>query len=404
MSEYIDNTKQKLARLTEYAQFILEGERGLELYHQYQNVLEKVTPDEVISVVDQLVKSGEDISDIKRAVNKILNVFYKSIKQFGKAEDYPGGFIDVLMQENFEMEKRLTDLKSEVKQVFSHKDKKGELLIRKEILKNKLIELQEYEKHHLKKENILFPYFEKFHPDHLCVNVMWSMHDDARVSLKKLIQNLEREQPSINEFNQEIGKLYFAILPVIFREEYILYPVCQKIITPEIWDDMLEQSRDIGFAFISEPEIIKQSTTQKNKHKAEKELLIDLDTGKLEVEQIINLFNHLPVDITYVDENDEVRYFSNPEKRHFTRSKAIIGRKVQNCHPPESIDVVNKIVASFKSGEKDSESFWIQMKGQFILIQYFAIRDENGNYKGTAEVSQDITEIRKLDGEKRLLN
>jgi DUF438 domain-containing protein len=125
---------------------------------------------------------------------------------------------------------------------------------------------------------------------------------------------LEREQPSINEFNQEIGKLYFAVLPVIFREEYILYPVCQKVISEEIWDEMLEQSREIGFAFVPGPE-----TFDKDKKKAEiKEpisgSLIDLDTGKLNIEQIINLFNHLPVDITYVDENDEVRYFSNPTR------------------------------------------------------------------------------------------
>ena len=132
--------------------------------------------------------------------------------------------------------------------------------------------------------------------------------------------------------------------------------------------------------------------------------LVDLKTGNLSVEQIINLFNHLPVDITYVDENDEVKYFSNPKKRHFTRSKAIIGRKVQNCHPPESIEIVNEIVKSFKAGEKDSESFWIQMNGRFILIQYFAVRDEHENYKGVAEVSHDVTDLINLVGEKRLLD
>jgi len=112
----------------------------------------------------------------------------------------------------------------------------------------------------------------------------------------------------------------------------------------------------------------------------------------------------LPVDITMIDENDRVCFFSNPKERFFPRSKAIIGRTVQNCHPPESVHVVDDLVKAFKSGEKDSESFWIQMKGRFVLIQYFALRDEDNAYKGCIEVSQDVTDIRKLNGEKRLMD
>jgi len=402
MSEYINNKDGNLNELIDYAKGILAGERGSDLYEQYKDAIKKVSPDNVIVIVDELVKTGEDISEVKRAVNKMLNIFYEPVKSFGRAKVEKGSFLYHLMAENAEMEKRMKALKTDIKAVFSEKDKISELQKQKETLKSKFTELLEYNKHNLKKENILFPYFEKSHPDHLCVNVMWSMHDDARESLQKLISNLENDPPSINEFNQEIGKLYFAVLPVIFREEYILYPVCQKMIEGDIWDEMLKQSKEIGFAFIEGPEQEKVNKVKSIKSELDNSH-IDLDTGNLSIEQIINLFNHLPVDITYVDENDEVRYFSNPKKRHFTRSKAIIGRKVQNCHPPESIDVVNKIVASFKSGEKDSESFWIQMNGRFILIQYFAVRDKNGDYKGVAEVSQDVTDIRNLEGEKRLL-
>lgn len=402
MSEYIQDKNSKLDSLVTYATRMLEGERGVDLYDEYKDILTQVNPNDVIVVVDELIKTGEDISDIKRTVNKILNIFYEPIKSFGKAEVEEDHFLFYLMAENREIKKLMKELKIDLKTVFSHQDRKQELRKNKDILKSKLLRLQEYDKHNLKIENILFPYFEKAHPEHLCVNVMWSMHDDARVSLKKLITNLEKEEPSINEFNQEIGKLYFSILPVIFREEYILFPICQKLIEPNVWDEMTNQSREIGYAFISGPE--DASRTKKVEKGKVEEDMVDLDTGILNIDQIIRLFNNLPVDITYVDENDEVRYFSNTKNRHFPRSKAIIGRKVQNCHPPESIDVVNKIVASFKSGEKDSESFWIQMNGRFILIQYFAVRDENGNYKGVAEVSQDVTEIRNLKGEKRLLN
>jgi len=128
------------------------------------------------------------------------------------------------------------------------------------------------------------------------------------------------------------------------------------------------------------------------------------DTGALTVEQLVTMMNHLPVDVTFVDENDEVRYFSNPKERFFTRSPVIIGRKVQNCHPPDSVDTVLKIVEGFKSGKKDTASFWIRMMGKVIMINYYALRDASGNYKGTIEVSQDITEIQKLESEQRLLD
>ncbi|MDO8897206.1 MAG: PAS domain-containing protein, partial [Bacteroidales bacterium] len=131
---------------------------------------------------------------------------------------------------------------------------------------------------------------------------------------------------------------------------------------------------------------------------------VNLDTGALSADQIILLFNHLPVDITFVDEKNKVRYFSTPPKRIFPRSKAIIGRDVHNCHPPESVHVVEQIVESFRSGKKNVASFWINMKGEKILIQYFALRDKDGNYKGVIEVSQEISHIQSLQGEQRLLD
>jgi DUF438 domain-containing protein len=122
------------------------------------------------------------------------------------------------------------------------------------------------------------------------------------------------------------------------------------------------------------------------------------------VEQIKLLFNHLPVDITFVDENDQVVYFSSPKKRIFPRSKAIIGRQVHNCHPPESVHVVEQIVDAFRNGKQEVASFWIDLKDEKLLIQYFALHDENGNYKGVVEVSQEIKAIQQLQGEKRLLD
>jgi hypothetical protein len=131
---------------------------------------------------------------------------------------------------------------------------------------------------------------------------------------------------------------------------------------------------------------------------------MDLDTGALTPEQVNLLLKNLPVDVTYVDETDTVRYFSAGDERNFPRSPGVIGRKVQNCHPPDSVHVVNRILEAFRKGERQAAEFWIQSRGRFIHIRYLAVRDDAGRYRGCLEVSQDVAAIRGLQGEKRLLD
>ena len=132
--------------------------------------------------------------------------------------------------------------------------------------------------------------------------------------------------------------------------------------------------------------------------------MIPLQVGALTAEQIDLMLQSLPVHVTFVDENDEVRYFSQGRERVFQRSPAIIGRKVQNCHPPQSVHKVQQIVEDFRAGRRDVAEFWIQMQGMFVHIRYFALRDESGAYQGTLEVSQDLAPLRALEGERRLLD
>jgi hypothetical protein len=131
---------------------------------------------------------------------------------------------------------------------------------------------------------------------------------------------------------------------------------------------------------------------------------LSLDVGALTPQEINWMLTHLPVDLTYVDQDDVVRFFSQTKERIFPRSPAIIGRKVQKCHPPASVHRVQRILDDFRAGRRDVAEFWIQMQGQFIHIRYFAIRDAEGEYQGTLEVSQDVTHIRALEGERRLLD
>ncbi len=130
---------------------------------------------------------------------------------------------------------------------------------------------------------------------------------------------------------------------------------------------------------------------------------VQMPTGSFQLEELIRTFSALPFDLTFVDKDDTVRYFSPGKNRVFERSRTILGRKVQYCHPPKSVHIVNQILADFKSGDQDQARFWIQMGPRLVYIVYYALRGEDGSYQGTLEVTQDATGIRELDGERRLL-
>ncbi len=402
MSEFINNIAQRREELIAFSIGIINGGKRKDYVKRYQNAIDNLSPEDVIFVVHELVKKF-NVPTIKENIGKILNIFYEPLKNFPKENPKRNSFLFYLEKENKEAEKILQNIKILLKKVNKNKETFSNE-------KDKFIEyfnkFKEFEKHYSKKENILFPYFEKKYEHYTCLKVMWAFHDDIRNSINNNIKILENKKPNFKEFNIELGKFFFAVVPIIFREEFILHPFALKFFSEKDFNEMLIQSFEIGFAYIDapiKPKILVEEEPIKDYSKIGK-LFADLETGILSHEQIKLLINHLPVDITFVDENDTVRFFSNPKHRFFTRSKAIIGRTVQNCHPHESVHIVDEIVASFKSGEKDNARFWIQMKGRFILIDYYAVRNDKNEFKGTIEVSQDITEIRKLKGEQRLLD
>lgn len=151
----------------------------------------------------------------------------------------------------------------------------------------------------------------------------------------------------------------------------------------------------------SETEEVKK---QKSEEAIEAEGMLQFETGSLSKEEVEAVLDSLPVDISFVDKEDQVKYFNKAEGRIFVRTKAVIGRKVQQCHPQKSVHVVSSILEAFKTGKKDVAEFWINLNNRLIHIRYFAVRDKNGNYLGTLEVTQDITNIKKIEGEKRLLD
>jgi hypothetical protein len=191
---------------------------------------------------------------------------------------------------------------------------------------------------------------------------------------------------------------------MIFKEENIMLPMLMENLTQDEWKTVYEESEELGYIVKNVPNWNPDEKVEKKKEEKKPiEGLINLSTGMLKLEEFEGMMNTLPFDITFVDKNDFVKYFSEGE-RTFPRTKAIIGRKVSNCHPPASVHIVEKIVEDFKSGRKDKEDFWIKMEDKYILIRYFAVRNEGGEYIGVVELTQNIRPIQEITGEKRLMS
>lgn len=395
MSEFTQHKNARVEKLVLLFKGILKGENPGQLVVENQKLIESVVPSDVILLVDKLVLMKIPMDDLKKGINKLLNLLYKTLSDYPYYSPEKENFIGCLLENNRLLDERLQEIRPLIREINKH----SENVELRKLLKEKFLEIEKFTRYYLIKENILFPVIEKYVPEFRCLSVMWSFHDDIKRNLRLIIEHLGNREFDLKIFNRLSGDLFFNMYAIKFREERILYPLVQEVIPEKELNLLIKESLEIGFPFY-QPEFISEN----NEFKSSKENLIDLETGQLTVEQIKLLFNHLSVDITFVDENDKVVYFSSPKKRIFPRSKSIIGRDVHNCHPPESVHVVEQIVETFRSGKKDTATFWINMKGKKLLIQYFAVRDENGNYKGVVEVSQEISEIQQLEGEKRLLD
>ncbi len=395
MSEFTDKQSQRISRLIELSDLILKTGNARGFILENKDFIASVLPSDFIFLFDELMRQGHKMEDMKSLSNKILNIFHNTLSDFKHLKPAPGSFLNIMEQNNREMEKVLKSIRPVYKSFIKNP---ASTSIRKKLLQH-FERLQKYTDYYVIKENVLFPVIEKSLPEHRCLHIMWSFHDDIRRSIKSILEQLDDQINDQKVFNRCVGDVFFNMLAIKFREEKILFPYIMSTVDKDELEMMNQEALEPGFPYI-QPEHKQMSVLKTGLDKT----LLDLGTGALEPEQIKLIFNHLPVDITYVDEHDTVQFFSEPKERIFPRTKAIVGRNVHNCHPPESIHVVEKIIQSFRKGEKDNASFWINIKGKYILIQYFAVRNKNNEYKGVIEVSQDVSEIKMIKGEKRLLD
>lgn len=277
-----------------------------------------------------------------------------------------------------------------------------------EFFKELFDKLGKVELHFVRKENQLFPYLEKHGWTSPSQN-MWAFHDQIRDEIKearKAIQSTEIEVVIMS--TQQVFRSLEHIMQV---EEGRLLPRAMELISEDEFKEFYEGDKEIGWMFDTPPTpypevkyIHPGEDTQRRKLPFDIDDKTHYDEGYLTPAQVNSIFRILPVDITYVNENDQVVFYNRGDDRVFPRSAGIIGREVKFCHPPKSVDQVLRILEEFKAGRQDLAEFWIQFKGKFIHIQYFAVRDEDRTYRGVIEMSQDVTHIRGLEGQQRLLD
>lgn len=359
------------------------------LTERFQELIKDVAPTEIAQMEQQLMAEGMSEEEIKKLCDVHVEVFRGALDKKVMPGMPAGHPVHTYMLENRQAEVILARIE--------HVE---DLRADRKTLTELMDTLSEIDRHFLRKENQLFPVLEAkgiSGPS----KVMWALHDDIRAMLRDVRAKVKAD--AIKPL--ELKTLLTMLKDMIYKEEHILFPMTLDTLSDDDWLKVMAGEGEIGYSWV-EPEKGWQPTSAATQVEmmAGRIGSMNLDTGQLTQEQVNLLLTHLPVDISYVSANDEVLYYSNTEERIFPRSPGIIGRKVQNCHPPKSVDVVEKILDEFKAGNKDSADFWIQMRGRFILIRYFAVRDGEGKYQGCLEVSQDVTDIRGLQGEKRLLD
>lgn len=409
MSELINNSKFRKNKLKELILKLHEGENPSEVRKELINTLQHIPYGEVVKVEQELIKAGLPETEVLRLCDIHGEVLEGHIDLSGSKEIPEGHPVDVFIKENRELLK-VTDKAQTLLGVVQH-------LSDEEFPKYKLQiqacfnDLMDVDKHYKRKEYLMFPYLEKNDitgPP----KVMWGKHDEIRDQLKGCIDILRTEELSRNDLLDAMDILFIPVLKALAdmtkKEEEILFPMSMDTLTIEDWWHIHKQTLEFGFT-LYDPQVDWKpegmpSGTYENKSILNENGLVQLPSGSFDAEEIMAIMNTVPFDMTFVDKHDKVKYFTQGKERIFARSRSIINRDVRLCHPPGSVHIIEKILDDFKSGKASHAPFWIQMHGKFIHIEYYALRNEKGEYLGTLEVSQDLTSLRSLEGEKRILS
>lgn len=409
MSEMINNREYRQEVLKELIEDLHHGKSVDEVKARFADLIVGISATEIAEMEQALIKEGMPVEEIQRLCDVHAAVFKGSIEEIHKPqtpEKTPGHPVYVFKLENRALEQLINDqINSHVKMLGTATDGSVQLLIQD------FKALGEIDKHYSRKENLLFPFMEKYGIT-APPKVMWGVDDEIRALIKEaqgLLSDYSGADRDKELVATKVEEATNRVNKMIFKEENILFPMVLETLSEDEWGKISEESGEIGYCLIQPQatwkpvQINLEEKVKDNGEQPSNNGYLKFDAGILLPEEINAIFNTLPVDITFVDKDGAVKYFSQGKERIFARPKTIIGREVKNCHPPASVHIVEKIVDDFKSGKKDKEDFWIKMGDKYVFIRYFAVRNANGEYLGTMEVTQDIKPIQEIAGEKRLM-
>ncbi|MFA5570083.1 MAG: DUF438 domain-containing protein [Sphaerochaetaceae bacterium] len=412
MSGEINNSVKRQELLKDLINRLHSGDDFDAVKADFAKEFDGVGADEIAAVEKVLIDEGHvSVAEVQKLCDVHASLFEGSVaeihadKNKTKEEGHPSW---ILKEENRAIERLFENRINPHTEELEQKD-----ISAVQRLTDDFTLLWQIDIHYSKKENLWFPIMERYGIT-APPQVMWGVDDDIRAMIKKVRSTLTEfsgkrslKEDEITRLTSEIEEAKHNVYEMISKEENILIPMVSEVFFATDWRHIREQSPEIGYCLLDDHpsfDIPEESVLSAKESSAVTEGVVTLPTGSFTAETLTHVLNSLPVDITFVDANDEVGYFSQASERIFPRTTAIIGRKVANCHPPASVHIVEKIVDDFKSGKSDSEEFYIKLGDKYVYIRYFAVRDENNVYLGTLEVSQNIAPIQQISGEKRLLN
>jgi len=407
VSELIDNRAHRISKLKEIIQHLHAGAAPELVKEQLRKIVGETDATEIAAMEQQLMAEGMPVEEVRSMCDLHSQVTRDVLVQLAPPPAVePGHPLDTFRRENAALKRVIAATRAifaETTDLASTSDAK-EIVLR---LRQSANDLMDLDKHYQRKEHALFSCLER-HGITGPSKVMWSKDDEVRSLLKQMNQAANDCGSTVADvrqfFTQHAQSALSAVEEMIFKEENILFPMSLQTFTQNEWAEIWSASPQYGWCLV-EP--------QKGYHPpaaaaaatgaVPKDGTIMMPTGHVSVEQFTAVLSTLPLDLTFVDAEDRVAFFSEGPDRIFARSKAIIGRKVQHCHPPRSADTVNKILDDFRSGRQSVAEFWINFQNKFVHIRYFAVRNDEGKYLGTVELTQDLAPLRQLSGERRLL-
>ncbi len=410
MSELINNSQFRKERLKELILKLHEGVDPHRVRQELVDTLQHIPYGEVVEVEQELIMEGLPEEEVLRLCDIHGEVLDGHIDQSGAAAIPAGHPVDVFLKENEALRVVISKVYELLDGLDDVEDK--DFTEYKNSIHACFNDLYDVDKHYQRKEYLVFPYLEK--NDITGVpKVMWGKHDEIRDQMKGCIELLRDEDLKKSDIKDALDLIFYPVLSGLYdmtkKEEEILFPMSMDVLTIDDWWQIHNQTLEFGFTLYDPKEDWKPEGLSKEAHDTSKAMgengTIQLPSGSFNAQEIMAILNSVPFDMTFVDKNDKVKYFTQGKERIFARSRSIINRDVRLCHPPGSVHIIEKILDDFKSGRASHAPFWIQMRnGKFIHIEYYALRDEEGNYLGTLEVSQDATELRSLEGEQRILS